>query len=448
MPQATPSRLARGALALFLVLCAAAGAENWPNWRGPTHTGATSQTGLPATWSETENVAWDTPMPGPSSATPIVWGDRVFVSSTDRQTGGLLALCLDAASGRVLWKRPMGKDRRWPNNNMATPSPLTDGKTVCFYYGTGTLAALDFEGKELWRRELQKDYGAFVAKWGYSSSPLLYKGKLYVPVFQNDEPRRYRRDYAHPLPTRRPLESFLLALDPATGKTLWKHVRPTDAKDESTEAYITPIPFEGAGRPEVVVVGGECVTGHDPETGKELWRWWFTPPDRRVWQRVVTSLVPGDGLIYATRPKHRPLFALKTGGNGTLTNDAVAWSFDGPAPDASTPLLYRGRLYVQDGDQKKAITCLDAKTGKQLWQGRLGGRHVYRASPTGADGKIYCINKAGDAVVLAAGDQFKVLARIRMGGSPCRSTIVAAAGRLFIRTARRLVCIQAGAKKP
>lgn len=448
MSKATPpTRPWALALAFLLPFCAAAGAGNWPNWRGPHYTGASDETGLPESWSDTENVAWVAPMPGPGSATPIIWGGRLFVSSTDKKTNGLLAMCLDATSGKVLWTRKMGKDRRWPNNNMATPSPTTDGKTVYFYYGTGDLAAFDFEGRQLWLRRLQQDLGAFVVKWGYSSSPLLYQGRLYIAVFQNAVPTKYSRDYAYPLPSQGPLASYLLALDPKTGRQLWKHVRPTNATDESTEGYFTPIPFERAGRAEVLLAVGECVTGHAADTGKELWRWWFTPPDRQAWQRVVTSIVPGDGLVYATRPKHRPLFAIKAGGSGELKADAVAWRFDGPTPDASTPLLYQGRLYVQDGNQKKAIACLDPKTGEVKWQGRLGGKQVYRASPTGADGKIYCMNKAGDVVVLAAGDAFKVLSRIRMGGGPARSTIAVANGCLFIRTAKALTCIRKGARR-
>ncbi|NQT53998.1 PQQ-binding-like beta-propeller repeat protein, partial [bacterium] len=266
-----------------------------------------------------------------------------------------------------------------------------------------------------------------------------------VPVFQNRKPTEYKRNYAFP-PAKGPLDSFILALDPKTGRDLWKHVRPTDATEESTEGYFTLVPFECGGRSEVVLAAGECVTGHDAATGKELWRWWFQPADRHVWQRIVTSVVPGDGLVYASRPRHRPLFAIRGGGNGVLKDDAVAWTFDGPTPDAATPLLYQGRLYVVDGAKTKNMTCLDPKTGAKKWQGWLGGRQVYRASPTGADGKIYCMNKSGDVVVLAAGDAFKVLHRVKMGGAPARASIAVGAGSLFIRTAKALHCIREGAK--
>ena len=441
-----PQRRRSAGIVLALALCAAtARAENWPNWRGPTYTGASAETGLPDTWTTTENVRWATPMPGPGSATPIVWGDRVFLSSTDTRTKDLLALGLDAATGTILWKHRTGRDRKWAGNNMASPSAVTDGRRVFFHYGTGELVAFDLAGKLLWARDLQKDHGPFIIKWGHSATPLLYKNALFLPVFQNTKPGRYKRNYKYqPDPARGPLDSFILAIDPATGKDLWRHVRPTNATDESTEAYNTPIPYERAGRAELLIVAGEFVTGHDPATGRELWRWEFTPRDRRVWQRVVTSPVPGDGLIYATRPKHRQLYALKHGAEGRVGNELLAWTFgsdrDAPTPDASTPLLYRGRLYVQDGD-KKLLTCLDATTGDQKWQGRLGGRHVFRASPTGADGKVYCMNEAAEVVVLAAGDAFKVLRRIPMGSRPSRSSVAVSGRRLFIRTARKLFCI-------
>ncbi len=422
-------------------------AENWPQWRGPFFNGSTTETGLPATWDvkEKTNVAWAAPMPGPAAATPAIWGGRVFVSSVDKDTKDLVALCLDAASGKVLWQKAVGKDRKAPvgGNNMACPSPVTDGKSVWFYYGTGTLAAFDFEGKQLWARELEKDYGEFVVKYGYSSSPLLFKGRLYILVMQNASPQKYGRTHDK---RPGPLESFLLALDPASGKELWRHVRKTTATDESVESYLTPIPYEGSGRAEIIIPGGECVTGHDAATGDELWRWWYQPNDRQVWQRTVNSATPGDGLVFAVRPKNRSLYAIKGGGKGELGAGGLAWRLDKNVPDVITPLYYHGRLYVAN-DGSRVMACLDAKSGKKLWEANLEMKGVLRASPTAADGKVYVISQNGEVAVLAAGDEFKVLSRIEMGEGPCLASIAIAGGRLFIRTGKNLYCISAPRKE-
>jgi len=429
--------------AILALTAMLAGAENWPQWRGPFLNGSTTETGLPTTWSETENVAWVTRMPGPGAATPVVWNDRVFVTSVDRKNKAVVAICIDANRGKALWVRRIAKDRRAKNNNMASPSAVTDGKTVYFTFGTGDIVAFDFDGEPLWDRNLEKDFGPLVLQYGYSSSPLLYQGKLYLLIMQNKEPTAWgRKD-----PRKGPLDSFLLAIHPKTGEYLWKQVRNTDATGEAPETYITPIPCEHNGRSEIVMVGGEYVTGHHAASGKELWRWEFSPHNRKIWQRTVPSAVPGDGLVYVVRPQHRPLYALKCGGKGRLTDEWLAWKFEEFTPDASTPLLYKGRLYVLE-DDKKVITCLDPKTGEQKWQGKLGVRAVIRASLTGADGRIYGISERAEAFVLAAGDKFKVLHRVQMDGRPARSSISIAGGRLFIRTSRKLYCISASAKKP
>jgi outer membrane protein assembly factor BamB len=194
------------------------------------------------------------------------------------------------------------------------------------------------------------------------------------------------------------------------------------------------------GRREIILSGGECATGHDAATGKELWRWWFTPADRPIWQHVVPTPVAADGLIYLIRPEHRPLFALRAGGEGLINSDQVAWTFHGNKAWIATPLLYQGRLYLLQEEQK-LLTCLDPKTGQITWEQKLPSKSAFQASPVGADGKIYCLSMAGDVVVMAAGDQPKELAHFSMGEGTCRSTIAVANGRLFIRTAKSLHCI-------
>jgi len=420
------------------LLAGLAGAENWPQWRGPFLNGSTTETGLPATWSKTENVAWVAPMPGPGSGTPIVWGGRVFVSSVDAKAKAVVALCVDANTGKLLWTRRVAADRQLRNNNAVAPSAVTDGKLVIFTFGTSDVAAFDLDGEPLWDLNLEKEFGEIVLQYGYSSSPLLYQGRLYFVIMQSQDPRAWGRTSDR----KGPLDSWLIAIDAKTGKYLWKQIRNTDAGEEAPESYNTPIPCEHGGRTDIIMVGGEYTTGHDAETGKEVWRWEFSPHNREVWQRTVPSAVCDDGLIYFARPQHRALYALKAGGKGRIGDDHLAWSYTQACPDVICPLVYKGRLYSMN-DKTRDMVCHDLKTGKVVWRERLGFGNVVRASPTGADGKIYLINRSGDAVVLEAGDQFKVLSRIEMGEAPVHSTIAAAHGKLFIRTAKNLYCIAA-----
>ncbi len=415
--------------------------EHWPQWRGPALNGSSPEQDLPVEWGTEKNVAWKANMPGFSGATPVIWADRVFMPSGDG-TGGLLALCLDAGTGKILWRRPAGKDRwfRGKRHNAATPSAVTDGKTVCFYYGTGTLLAFDFSGKPLWRRELEKEFGRFVLMWGYGSSPLLQGGRLYIPVLQHVKPGRYG---GGPDPRRGPLDSFVLALDLATGKTIWKHVRPTDAQGETTESYITPMVLEGKGQPQIVINAAEYLTGHAASTGEEVWRWRFAPPSTRRDQRTVSSVTVDDGVVYFGRPKCRVFYAVEpAGGTGRLAGDVLKWTFEKESSDASTALMYRERLYLLNG-RGKVLTCLKPDTGTVIWSEKLAVTDELRASPTGADGKIYCISMRGEAVVLKAGDACAVLATNRMKEKRCLSTIAVSGGRLYLRTPDYLYCIGA-----
>ncbi|MBI5683700.1 MAG: PQQ-binding-like beta-propeller repeat protein [Verrucomicrobia bacterium] len=416
-------------------------AENWPQWRGPFFNGSTTETGLPAQWSKTENVAWIAPLPGKSSATPIVWGDSVFVTTPDTNKN-LLLLCLNTADGKVRWQRCVvpGGDFSKGKNNACSPSVVTDGKLAIATFATGDIAAFDFAGRKVWSRALAKEFGKPAFMWIYGSSPLLYRGKLYVQVLQRNPPT-----YQHSLDDKPERESFLLCLDPQTGKTLWRQLRKTDAIEESQESYATPLPYEGARGTEIILFGGDYVTGHRADNGAELWRCGsFNTEKKKVW-RVITSPATAPGFIYLGLPKRNPFHALKAGATGLVSPDAqTAWKLDDLMPDVCTPLTYRGKLFVLDGD-KQLLACLDPKTGEKKWQGSIGKKETYSASPTGADGKIYCIGERGTVVVLSAGDEFKILATFTMDEIPVLSSIVAANGRLFIRTASSLYCV--GGKK-
>jgi len=420
----------------IFVMSAPVSAADWPQWRGPFFNGSTDEKNLPCSWSQTEGIAWVSPLPGPSGATAIICNGRVFVSSTVKESPDFVALCFDAQNGRQLWEKHIGSDtRNFRRNNMASPSPVTDGKYVFFLYGSGDLVGFDYEGNKLWARNIEKEYGNLALQFGYSSSPLLYQNKLYILAVRRSKP--YRRPEADA-----PLDSFLMALEMRTGNTLWKQQRPTNAFDEGMETYSTPIPFVRNGRAEILNTGADFITAHDPDTGKELWRFEYLTSKVRD-SRIIPSLVTGEGLIFGTRHKHGGVFAVQPPSLNNPSDARIVWEFNGPSPDASTPLYYQERLYVLNGIRYgKVVTCLEPKTARQIWQGKIGGQGPWRASLTGADGKLYCINETGEIVVLAAGgDEFKIIFQTKIEEGPIQSSIAVADGRLFIRTAQNLHCI-------
>lgn len=418
-----------------LLMSARVFAGDWPHWRGPFLNGSSEEQNLPSSWSKTENVAWVATLPGHSSATPIIANGKVFISSTDKNSDSLFGLCFDVKNGKELWRKKLGtSSRNVPRNNPATPSPVTDGSYVYFMYGSGELVGLDYEGNILWSRNLEQEYGNISQKWGYSSSPLLYQDRLYILM--------QRRHTSYRPPESKSLEAFILAVDPRTGRNIWKQARQTDAQDESLDSYSSPILYNHSGRSEILVIGSDYITSNNPATGDEIWRYEYAK-EKSTRDRNICSVVSAEGLVYGVPPRGSlGLLALKGGLSGKLCDDDVVWKFEGPSPDVSTPLYYKGDIYVLGDRKGGVVTCLDAVTGRQKWQGKLGGRAPWWASITAGDDKLYCISETAEAVVLAADKgRFEVLSRINMEGKPVQASIAIAEGRLFIRTAGKLFCV-------
>ncbi|MCX5682224.1 MAG: PQQ-binding-like beta-propeller repeat protein [Planctomycetota bacterium] len=416
-------RLSNATVVAAILLAAAAAqlhAENWPQWRGPFFNGSTTEKGLPAVCDPSTQL-WVTDLPGHSSATPIIWGDRVFISSTDPESKGLLAMCLAAADGKVLWKNRVAGDIKLPRNNGASPSPCTDGKLVYFLYGSGDLAAL-------------------------------WKGRLYVLLIRRTKP--YPSAGGQP---DKPLDPLIVAIDPATGKDLWQHVRPSDSQDESLEAYGTAIPYEGKGRTELLIDGGGYLSGHDPETGREFWRYGYNASQATIW-RHIPSPVAWEDLIFGVVSRGGPTFAVKAGGSGLLGADGAVWKFGIRKTDSGTSLVYENSLYILQSDKADPVVkgsyvspgiflfCVDPRTGKDRAQIRLADRGAWRASPTGADGKIYCLSEEGEVVVVEAGGDYKILSRTKLGDGETQATIAVSGGRVYVRTATKLYCFGKNAK--
>lgn len=429
-----PLFLHAASLVLFPALLPA---EDWMQWRGPSFNGSSSEKSLPVKFGPEDGVAWSVPMAGASASTPIVAGNRVFLSAADTEAQSLHALCLDRLTGKTLWQHKVADgSKRDDRSNYSSPSPVTDGKTVVFFFGNGDLLAFDVEGKPLWNKNIQKEHGDFAFQWTFSASPLLFEGRLYIQVLQRDQPVHDKGKVGG--------ESYLLCLD-LSGKTLWRHVRSTEAQAESREAFSTPVPHQVDGKWQLLIAGGDMLSGHEPATGEELWRWGTWNPTRIGHWRLVPSPVAGAGVVLACAPKKAPVFAVKPG-KGTLDDKALAWTSTdrGVTSDVPTPAFAEGDFFVLS-DLSKALSRV-SPDGSIKWTLETPGRVKYEASPLVADGKVYIVNFSGDVVVVDA-QEGKILHQAAFGSGAdklVRAMIVAAHGQLFLRTDTRLFCIGKG----
>ena len=440
-------------LLLFLAVGVLSGAsENWPQWRGPHQNGIVDATGLPLKWSLTENIQWKTELPSWSAATPIIWGDRIFVTSPSRAEpkpsqpaqeptpqqgrsrrragrgpGGpeLFLFCISKPDGKILWQRELdNKNQIHRKQNDASPSPVTDGQHVWIVTGTGIVAAFDMEGKQAWKKDLQQDYGPFGHNWGYASSPLLYDGSLIIEVL-------------HGMKTDEP--SYIVSLDALSGQVIWKQERPTDAQRESPDAYTTPVLLEHKGQTQVIISGADYVTGHDPGTGKEIWRASGLNPLNRPNYRVVgTPIINGD-LIYAPTRK-KPLLALRAGGTGDISESHLVWKYEGSGgPDVPSPICDGEYLYLVD--DRGMVTCLDPQTGAVVYGPETTREGIVSASPIISEGRMYILNEQGVTTVVATGPEFKILATSELDGSYTLASPAVSGKQIFIRTETHLYCI-------
>ncbi|CAN5215011.1 PQQ-binding-like beta-propeller repeat protein [soil metagenome] len=428
----------------LVALATSANAQNWPNQRGPHFDGrGTKGQSLPAKISKDENVKWAAPLPGPSAGTPVIWDDKVFLTAAIEESKTLVALCLDRQSGDTLWSKEVAEGFKIDDrSNLANPSPTADAERVIFFFGTGDMAAFDHDGNPLWNFNLLGDdpehYFAF--QWTFSSSPLLYDGKLYMQVLQRDQ-SFVQNDLQRGKPGANDNESYLAAYDPATGDQLFKVSRSSDAVAESNEAFSMPIPVTLADEStQILVAGGDDLTGHDPQSGEELWRWGTYNPQRIGHWRLVPSPVAGEGVALVCGPKREPIYAID------LESHKVAWKSDDQdlSSDVSIPLFYQGHFYVINSD-RRSLACLDPKSGKKLWGERLDAKAKIEASPSAADGKIYFIDHRGGTMVVAANpEKFELLSQSDLSSgendNEIRSSVSLAGGNVFVRTNDTLFC--------
>jgi outer membrane protein assembly factor BamB len=426
--------------AACVCVLSAAVAADWPSWRGPDASGIAPDQALALRWSATENVAWKAPIAGVGVSTPIVSGDRVYVTSQigkgvrregnhprlvqgsdasaqgERALGGdavpgasadataFVVEAFDRGSGKRVWERRI--DAAGPltpvhdKHNLATPSPVTDGTLVYAWFGTGQVVALDRSGAVVWQRHLAAENGAFDIQWGHGSSPVLYGDLL---ILLCDQPAR----------------SYLVGVDKKTGKDRWKA-----ARGEGRASYSTPLVVEGAFGAELIVNSTERIDAYDPKTGGFLWHAGDTT------RFAVPSPVFHDGVIYISRGyRSGPYMAIKAGGRGDVTASRTLWQVPTGAPYVSSLLYYGGVVYM--ANDVGVLTAVDAATGARIWQQRVDG--VFSASPVAGGGHVYFVSESGDTVVVEAGRQPRVVGTNALDERALASPAISD-GRLFIRT--------------
>jgi outer membrane protein assembly factor BamB len=416
-------------------------AENWPQWRGPGQNGASRESGLPITWSESSRVVWKCPLEPWGTSTPAIWGDAIFVTThVDDQR--LVLVKVDKKTGRIEWTRQVGegaanraagslkarsergRQHFNPTHNLATPSPVTDGQLVVVHFGNGDLAAYDFAGKRLWRRNLQEDFGPFTIWWGHANSPMLFQD-LVISVCMQDTCADLDEFKDKPFP------SYLVAHDKRTGELKWKTMRPTPARAEAADSYTTPLFWKHGDQTEMIVMGGLVLDGYDPATGKRLW---YLPG--LTGNRVITGPVVAGDVVYFTQGMRQPVLAVKLGGRASLPKSDILWEHRRATPDSPTPVVWGDLLFLVN--ESGIAQCLDTKTGKVHWEQRLKGD--YRASPLAAEGRIYFLNMKGLATVVSASANFEKLAENQLDDQTIASPVVSD-GRIFIRGNKTLYCL-------
>ncbi len=405
------------ALLCLCCLCSPLAAEDWPGFRGPTGQGTSAETGLPLRWGPKENVAWKTPIPGAGWSSPVVRGDRVFVTTATDGNASCRVLCLDRRDGKALWDVEAFRQKLYrirPKNSYATPTPVTDGERVYAAFNDGGLAALTVDGKPAW---VNRDV-PFVSVHGLGASPVLYKDLLIMP-YDGSSLGEDKAGWMKPWD-----RALILAVDKATGKERWRA-----ARGPSRLGHVTPIVVNVDGKDQLVSHAGDVAQGFDPETGKRLWSVFGSG------EGVVPSPVYADGLIVWASGFGEP--ALRAVRPGTADREPeVAWQQRRLVSMIPSAVHVRPHLFTVT--EKGVAACLEAKTGKVVWEERLGGPHS--ASPVAADGKIYFLSESGETTVVEAGPAFKVLARNALD-EPCQASPAFSRGQIFVRTQRHLFCI-------
>jgi outer membrane protein assembly factor BamB len=393
---------------LLVALTGFAHAGDWPGWRGPGGDGVSDEKAVPVQWSATDNIAWKTPIPGKGHSSPIVWGDRAFVTTCVEEDGRRLLLCLDRRNGHVLWTREVLRTKLEPLhhlNSRASSTPASEGQRVFVTFldpegdGRAVVTCYDFAGNRLW----QKTPGPFSSKHGFCSSPVLYKDSVIVNCDHDGD-------------------GYVVCLAAADGAERWRIDRPN-----KTRSYCAPLIVDAGGRKQLVMSGSKCVASYDPDTGKQ--HWMIDGPT----EQFVSSLVYLDNILFLTAgfPTYHYV--------GIRPDGHIAWHHEPPAREGAyvpSPIA-AGRWFFAVSDEGWC-SCFDARTGERKWLQRLGRHHS--ASPVLTEGRLYFTADNGDTYVVKASDRFEVICKNRLG-EECYASPAIAQGQIFIRAAGHLYCI-------
>ena len=423
------------------VVAVARGRKTGRNGAARKGTGTSRETDLPVAWSERSGVVWKCPLPQWGNSAPIVWENAVFLTSHVNNQR-LVLVRIDKQTGKIVWQREVGQGSVEPvthghlskpdsrrghqqfheSQNLASPTPATDGRVVVAHFGNGDLAAYDFDGHRLWQRNLQKDYGEYSIWWGHANSPVLCDGLVISACIQ---------DSCRELPDHALAPSYIVAHDEKTGEEKWRTMRMTDALGECGDSYATPLLWRDGEQTQAVLLGGLMLDAYDAASGKQLWRL-----PGLIGNRTITGPTAAEGLIFATQGMRKPLLAVKPSGSGVLSRHDVVWKLEQGTPDSGSPVAWGQSLFFATNDG--VAKCVDLHSGRLRWTTRLKGE--YRASPVAAEGRIYFLNTKGLCTVLSASPRLDRLTENQLDDDTLASPAISG-DRLFIRGRKSLYCV-------
>ncbi|MDE0825306.1 MAG: PQQ-binding-like beta-propeller repeat protein [Akkermansiaceae bacterium] len=415
-----------GITAGVLVAAGAVCGENWANWRGPAGNGSTAKSPAPTEFSEKSGILWKAELPGRGCSTPVTWGERIFVTTPIGKEDGVMAFDW---KGEELWRKTLGAltpGRGQRVGSSANSSPITDGKHVFAYFKSGNVAGFTVEGTLLWKVNLHEKYGEDKLWWDQGTSPVLAGGNIVIAVMQTEG------------------NSYLVSLDPKTGDEVWFTKRDIETTAESGDSYATPHVVEINGVETIVSFGADHLTGHDAKSGKELWRSaGFNPDMEKMWRVIASSVVTNDVVVVPFK-RGDALGALKLDGIPAKSDKDWLWRKDGIGTDAVSPVALNGKLIIvkDSGKTRGLVTCLDALTGKVVWEANLPkSAKIYYSSPILAGNKFYIARE--DGVVITATVSDKGLKDVKENdlGEGVIASLVMVNDKLLIRGEQHLFCI-------